>query len=176
MVIQVPQQKFGKTDNFASYEDRIYSDILSRPSEYFIGFDREKRTFGKRYYRNDFNLEEIEKRYRIVISEIREKYKSNTWYMNDKSCNQYNKPCDYKGICESGCVAENLYYQNLLGVEFISDAGRKLVDQINAKIDKNSHPYQVAIINPLDITNVVYVNDYRQMKIVKDNDYESEDV
>lgn len=174
MVIQVPAQVYGKKDTEDGYYKRIYDDVISNPSKYFMGFNRADRTFGKRYYRDEFDLDEILKRYRIVIAEIRHKYESDSWYCNEKSCNMYGSSCEYKSICESGAISEAKYYQDLSTVEFISKKGKAYVKEINDGIDKVLHPHSMAIINPLDITEVIYVEDYRAMEIQKDIDSEDE--
>jgi len=120
-VVKVPDLKSTKSyknESVDEYEERTYQDIISRPSEYFIGWDREKRTFGKKFHRSEFNLDEVRDRYQFIIYEILnaeyERAKGNdSFYRNDKNCSNVlpKIPCDMLPICRHGNHASEERYE-----------------------------------------------------------------
>ena len=90
------------------YEDRIYSDILSRPAHYFIGWDRKTRTYGVRFYRSEFDLDQIFQTYVHVLREIKDTCRRDAWYPNNLACH-VPAPCVYLPIKKSGVVSEEIY-------------------------------------------------------------------
>jgi hypothetical protein len=90
------------------YEDRCYSDIISRPSYYFLGWDRKTRNFGHRFYRSEFDLDEIHSTYRFVTQEIEETIQRGSWYPNNLACHVPG-PCQYLPIKKSGVVSEEIF-------------------------------------------------------------------
>jgi hypothetical protein len=119
-VVQFPQQKILKeTKKRTEAEtpdqlyERVYNEILSRPSDYFItdgGFKREKKRYGKKFFRGEFNLPEIADSYRQIVIEILSARWSNNWYKNRKACNfQYGSKCSYLPICENQNVSDAMF-------------------------------------------------------------------
>jgi len=116
-VVQFPGQKILKeTKKRTEAEtpdqlyERVYHEILSRPSNYFIGFNRETKRYGKKFFRNEFPLAEIVDSYPQIIIEILSCRWSNNWYKNRKACNnQYGKVCSHLPICENQNVSENMF-------------------------------------------------------------------
>jgi hypothetical protein len=111
-VVKFPQQKPSKKKEESSDEiyKRVYSDILSRPGNYFIGYDREKNRYGKKFFRGEFDLQAIEERYKQVTIEIMAARWSGNFYKNFKNCgNNYGSNCEYMTICKTGNVSENMY-------------------------------------------------------------------
>ena len=115
-VVRVPDLKSTgkyKDEDDESYYQRCYEDILSRPSHYFIGYNKDKHTYGRKFYRSEFNLPEIQQRYNIVGREI--KWASDlyhkgedVWYRNDRVCGQIfpGIPCEMLPICRTGGLSE----------------------------------------------------------------------
>lgn len=106
-VVRVPQLKqTGKTqdESIEDYYKRTYQDILTRPAFYFLGWDNKKKRYGKKYYRTEFNLDEIKSRYLHIFREIFDARITDGWYKNDKACNNVlpGIPCDMLGICKLG--------------------------------------------------------------------------
>jgi len=116
-VVQFPQQKILKETKKRTQEEspdqlyeRVYSEILSRPSNYFIGYNRETKRYGKKFYRGEFPLSEIADSYPQIVIEILSCRWSNNWYKNRKACNnQYGKVCSHLPICENQNVSENMF-------------------------------------------------------------------
>ena len=116
-VVQFPGQKILKetkkrleAETPDQLYERVYNEILSRPSAYFIGYDREKKKYGKKFFRNEWNLAEIEDSYKQIIIEILSARWSNNFYKNRKACgNQYGSECSYLKICENQNVSENMF-------------------------------------------------------------------
>jgi len=90
---------------------RVYSDVLSRPSLYFIGYDRAKKMYGRKFWRGEFDLQAAEDRYRQITIELLACRWSGNWYKNFKSCNNVlpSIPCNYQTVCKTGNVSENMY-------------------------------------------------------------------
>ena len=91
-----------------SYMNRIYQDILSRPSHYFPGFNREEKTFGKRFWRSEFPLEEILRDYHLIAKDIQRAIEENAFYQNFMAC-YVPSQCAYLPICETGTVSDLIY-------------------------------------------------------------------
>ena len=102
------KQDQRKGETIDAYEERIFQDVLSRPSHYFPGYNREAKTFGVRFYRGEFDLDYLEKKAKIVAQEYRETIDRDAWYRNDMACkNPYD--CEFLHIKKSGVVSDLLY-------------------------------------------------------------------
>jgi len=111
-VVQMPQQKeLKKGESPEELGVRVYGDILSRPSKYFIGFDREKRMYGKKFYRGEFNLEVIENMYKQMTIELLAARWSGNFYKNFRACNNIlpGIQCEFQDVCRTGNVSETKY-------------------------------------------------------------------
>ncbi len=113
-IVRVPDLRSTgkfKDESPEEYENRTYQDILSRPSWYFIGWDREKKTYGKKFYRNEFDLDGIRDRFRIINILIHDCAGFDGWYKNDRACGAVlpGIPCDMKGICRYNTMSEEVY-------------------------------------------------------------------
>lgn len=100
-VMRVPalKPKDGESPELFSY--RVYSDIIKRPSYYMIGLNKSKRMFGKIFYRNEFNLDQLNERYGIIIREIKEMIERDSYYPNETSCEKFGNTCGLLGtVCE----------------------------------------------------------------------------
>ena len=93
-----------------AYRDRIIGEIISKPSYYFLGFNRDTRTFGKKFWRNEINLEELTQDYFYVNQEIARAMEDgdNAFYKNRKAC-YVPGPCFYLPVCDTGCVSEGIF-------------------------------------------------------------------
>lgn len=117
--VRVPDLKSTKSHDGESdeeYGERVYQDILKRPSFYFVGYNKAKKTFGKKYYRSEFDLEAVKNRYIHITREINlAKTTMNeggdAFYANDKVCNSVlpGIPCGLKSICKTGCLDTNQF-------------------------------------------------------------------
>ena len=111
-VAQFPMQRELKNEtSLDQLYQRTYDEILSRPSKYFIGYDNKKRMYGKKFYRGEFNLDAIVKKYQQVCIEILAAQWSGNFYRNYKSCNNVlpGISCDFQDICKTNNVSETLY-------------------------------------------------------------------
>jgi hypothetical protein len=100
-----------KDEGASEHEERTFLDILSRPSFYFIGYDREKKTYGKKFYRAEFDLGGIRDRFRIISIMMRDCAAFDGWYKNDRACGAIlpGIPCDMKSVCRFNTMSETLY-------------------------------------------------------------------
>ena len=110
MVIRVPELKQGKNESIDGLLNRIDEDIKKRPSHYFTGYDPEKNTFGKRFYRTEFDLPEVLERYRHIMHERRLAIKRKCFYKNESQC-LIPTPCQYMSACETGGMSDLIYYR-----------------------------------------------------------------
>ena len=107
-VTRVPGLRLGKEEDIAGYMDRLYKDICKRPSYYFPGLNKAKKTYGKRFYRNEFPLDIIKKRFEDVIKDMRFHIDNNLWYRNELSCHVPSQ-CMYLDIKNTGVISNTLY-------------------------------------------------------------------
>lgn len=106
-VVRCPDLK-GDKDDLVAYQERCYSDIMARPGWYFPGFNKETRTFGKKFYRSEFNLDEVIERYQDVYYQIADSAYRNAFTKNYKAC--YRPfPCDLIPVCLFNVMSEVVY-------------------------------------------------------------------
>jgi hypothetical protein len=99
--------KFTDEDDQA-YEDRCYKDILSRPAFYFQGYSKDTKTFGKKFYRSEFPLDQILSRLNSTFFEITWAADHDDFYKNYRSC--YSPfQCDYLNLCHYDVMSEEIY-------------------------------------------------------------------
>jgi len=113
-VVRVPDLKSTgshKEEDDSDYEERCYQDIISRPSHYFIGWSSERKTYGKKYMRSEFDLEEIKHRYWCVVREIYMARSDNMFYKADRSCGQIlpGVKCDMIPLCRYNKFNDGMY-------------------------------------------------------------------
>ena len=112
LIVQEPKLKTGygkqSDESDGAYENRIYNDILSRPAFYFIGFNRQDKTYGIRFWRKEFDLEYLRQVYINVLKDMRYTIDDNLWYRNELQCYVPVK-CWYYAIKRSGVVSDQLY-------------------------------------------------------------------
>jgi hypothetical protein len=107
-ITRVPSLKSKDGEDPQAYEERIYGDIISRPAHFFLGWDRKARTYGTRFWRSEFDLEEIYSTYCYVLHEIRETVERGAWYPNNLACH-VPAPCPYLPIKRSGVVSDEIF-------------------------------------------------------------------
>lgn len=90
------------------YFERLKKDILSRPLHYFMGYNKKYNTWGKKFYRDEFDLNEIDNRYRWILQEIQECVVRESFYMNEVG-NNCEFDCEYYDICNTGGISEVKY-------------------------------------------------------------------
>jgi hypothetical protein len=107
-ITRMPELRQKKDEGIAEYQDRIYSDIIRRPSYYFIGWDMKKRTFGKKFYRSEFDLKELPMIYHKIAKQLRYCIDENLWVKNELAC---TCPfiCDYWDVRKTGVISEEMY-------------------------------------------------------------------
>lgn len=115
--VRVPDVKTGSRkfsdESMDDYQRRVKGEILSKPSHYFPGLDRKAKTYGKRFWRGEFNLEELMHDYACVNEEINrclEDGTINPFYKNRMSC-YVPAACGFLPICDTGNVSESIFMQ-----------------------------------------------------------------
>lgn len=105
--LRTGQGKYSEEDP-GEYEERVYGDIISRPGYYFLGWDRKTRSYGVKFWRSEFDLDEIYSTYVHVLREIHDTLEHGAWYPNNLACH-VPAPCPYLPIKRSGVVSEEVY-------------------------------------------------------------------
>ena len=117
--------KYSDEDS-ESYSKRISDDIISRPSHYFPGYSRDTGRYGKCYWRNEFDLDELRDDYIKINTDIVRAKEENAWWKNYMSC--YSPfPCSYLSICSTGAISESIFEvreetKNIIKDEEVEDA------------------------------------------------------
>ena len=111
-ITRLPGTRTGKgkfkQESPEAFEERVFQDIVSRPSHYFIGFDRKKRTFGVKFWRNEFDLDKLKKTYVNIEREVNDTILNDSWYENYNACHVPGQ-CFYYPICSTGVVSDEIY-------------------------------------------------------------------
>jgi hypothetical protein len=92
------------------YETRLYKDIIKRAPMYFPGIKRKECSFGRRFFRQEFPLEEIKSTYEYIESEILDASRDpsgSKFYKSFQCSSPY--PCDFLPICRDGVVSTTLF-------------------------------------------------------------------
>jgi hypothetical protein len=113
-IIRTPQLKqTGKNKDESPEEltERVYQDAISRPSHYFIGWNAERQTYGKKFFRGEMEIEELKNRYIHIFREIFNARIMDGFYKNLKVCGNIlpGISCEMQSICRSNCIGENLF-------------------------------------------------------------------
>jgi hypothetical protein len=113
-IVRTPDLKStgkNKDESAEDYGERVYQDIISRPTHYFLGYDIKTHKYGKKYFRNEFNLEELKGRFIHVFREIYNARWLDGWYKSDRSCSNIlpGIACDMLPICRNGNMSEDSY-------------------------------------------------------------------
>lgn len=112
-VVRFPKHQVNKRKEETPEEiyKRVYDDVLSRPSLYFIGLDRTKKKYGKKFYRTEFDLEAIKKRYQQATIEILAARWNGNFYKNDRTCSSIlpGVVCEYQSVCRNCNISEEMY-------------------------------------------------------------------
>jgi hypothetical protein len=111
-IVRSPQLRTGwgkySEESAQEYEERIYGDVISRPAHYFIGWDRKARTYGVRFWRSEFDLDEIFSTYVYVLEELQDTLRRGSWYPNNLACH-VPSACAFLPIKRTGVISEEIY-------------------------------------------------------------------
>jgi len=93
------------------YGNRIYEDVMGRPAYYFQGWNKSKKTYGKTFFRKEFDLDDVRERYLSIFREIHEALACDGMYRNDRSCKGIlpGMGCDFLNACRYGMVSDEVY-------------------------------------------------------------------
>lgn len=108
-VVQRPMQKPKKDESPEEFGNRVRGDILSKPSHYFIGWNKDTRLFGRRFHVTEFDLIELLHEYINMAFDMREAQRRDAYYRDFGACGRYAGECEYQPICETGGVSDELY-------------------------------------------------------------------
>jgi hypothetical protein len=97
-------------ETIEEYEVRLHKDIIKRAPMYFPGINRKQCTYGKKFYRSEFPLDEIKKTYEYVESEILGASRDCSGVLFYKSFQCTTPfPCDFLPICRDGVISKTLF-------------------------------------------------------------------
>ena len=111
-IVRAPTLRTGQgryqDEDPEEFENRIFSDIVSRPGFYFVGWDRKTKTYGVKFWRSEFDLDEIFRTYRDVLQEIQRAAQEGSRWRNKLACH-VPTPCPYLPIKRTGVISEEIY-------------------------------------------------------------------
>jgi len=115
-IVRIPDKRksYKTPEDPDLFERQILTDILSRPSHYFIGYKREINDYGIKFYRDDFPLNAIKEKLIKVHMDIQQGEAEDNvhhFYEQRTGCMSYGQRCEYMEICETqqGQASELLY-------------------------------------------------------------------
>jgi len=98
----------GKED-VDKFLGRLKEDVLRRPSYYFPHYDPDKQPrWGLKFYRSEFDMDEVERRLRWWFKEIKKCREFDYWPQRKQNCLAPFE-CSYLSLCESGAFNEAIY-------------------------------------------------------------------
>lgn len=100
-VTQTPALKLGKSESISEYQARCEAEIESNLSKYFAGYNYMSQTYGKTYFRSDFDFGKIMGEIQIIAKVIDFMEKNSLYYANTEGCDRWSG-CDYFNICRLG--------------------------------------------------------------------------
>ena len=112
LITRLPQQRTGgkfQSETVEDFTSRLYSDIIQRPGYYFKEFKRDRRTYGVRFWRSEFDLDELRRRYSDIFKLLFFYTQNNLWPKNELSCHVPTR-CQFHPIKRSGVISPELYY------------------------------------------------------------------
>ena len=107
-VTRLPSLRQKPDESIDAFASRIKSDIIKRPSYYFIGLNRKTMKFGRKYMRSEFNLTKIKRTLQIVTQDIHRAIASDEFYENELACHSPSN-CMYLPIHRTGKISESIY-------------------------------------------------------------------
>lgn len=120
--IKVPQLKRTgqyKDESLEDYKDRCVRVMLAHPTDYFPGYDKDTNTFGVKFYRTAFDIDENENQYEMGLEGLKKRYRAMAWRIQKCAEEGYWDPdqtaclhpfeCNYKRVCETGKIAMEIY-------------------------------------------------------------------
>jgi hypothetical protein len=124
-IARAPALRPKADESAEAYEERCYGDIIGRPANYFQGWDRKSRTYGVRFWRSEFDLDEVFRTYVYVLEEIKTTLNRGSWYPNYLACH-VPAPCQYLPIKKSGVISEEIFER------------RKIPEQKGGELNENA--------------------------------------
>lgn len=114
-VVRTPGLRVSKEEEMdetgREFGRRVYEDVMHRPAYYFMGWNKEKRTYGKVFYRREFDLEDVRSRYLSIFRELHEALTLDGFYRSDRSCRGVlpGMGCDFVNVCRYGSASEEVF-------------------------------------------------------------------
>lgn len=90
-----------------AYGKRMYEAIISKPSEYFPGYNRETGMFGKKFFRSEFPLEQQQKDFIKINKDIATAISDDSFYQSHMCFSP--GPCDFLPICDHGAMSDEIF-------------------------------------------------------------------
>jgi len=95
--------------DLGKYEEVLAKEIYKKAPMYFPGLKRKDCTYGKKYFRSEFPLDNIAKTYERVNDEIKEAArKGEDWFYQSFNCSS-PYPCDFLPICKDNVISNVLF-------------------------------------------------------------------
>lgn len=99
--------KNDPADTVESFTQRLKDKILEEPAKCFKGLNMAEKTWGLKFYRNEFDLDMIRERYLKRAQRIRDNVDAGWYEMNTTACESiYGRQCEFLSICKTGAVGQ----------------------------------------------------------------------
>lgn len=108
MVCRLPGLKQKDGETLDKFYDRVYLDISHRPHYYFIDHLSLQKTWGKKFFRTEIDLEYVQRSYINAFKLLRFYIDNHIWPKNDLSC-LVPSVCEFYESKKSGVLSEELF-------------------------------------------------------------------
>jgi len=108
-VVQKPQHKVLQgsknvaPETITEFENRVYNIVIGDPRSFFLDhrFVDGVRTWGRRFDRAQFDMDELRLR-AIEVSKLRQRAMlGDYWMMNTQNCFMYGQDCEFLSVCKN---------------------------------------------------------------------------
>lgn len=109
--VKIPQLKYNEAkENPEKFKKRCFDHIIKNAKEYYPGLNLDKGTYGKKFYRSEFPLDQIKKDFPKITRDIKRMIVEDSYYQNFGMQCTYPFECDYLSVCTlNGVVSEDIY-------------------------------------------------------------------
>lgn len=108
LVARLPGLKQGKKESIDEFEDRVYLDVCQRPTYYFMNYKPISGSFGKKFYRGEFDFDYITRMYVNSFKMLNFYIREHCWPKNDLSC-MVPTTCQFLESRKSGVLSPTLF-------------------------------------------------------------------
>lgn len=109
--VSLPSQRLSAKqdgDSYIAYQNRLEKEIAGNVSQYFLNYDFAQRTYGRIFWRADFDLSRTQAQIDAVARAIDFCCDTHTFWANTENCDMFSG-CDYFDICRKNVYNYDIY-------------------------------------------------------------------